>query len=304
MGNLTKNADAAMYQAKESGRNNYRFYTSELTQSAFERLLLETELRNAIKDNQLLLYYQPQFCIESGTMTGAEALLRWRHPRMGIIPPAKFIPLAEETGLIHEIGHWTLQQACEQTRKWSQMGLFKGRMAVNLSVRQIMQSDLILRFEEIIEKTNCPPKQLQFEVTEGIFMGQKEMSVPVLDVFKQLGVTIAIDDFGTGYSSLSYLKHLPIDKLKIDRSFIQNMPDDKDDIAIVQAIISLGETLSLDIIAEGVETEAQQNMLKSMGCLEVQGYLYGAPMSAEALESKLTNVLGQPRQTLPFFNVN
>ncbi|MDJ0808008.1 MAG: diguanylate cyclase, partial [Gammaproteobacteria bacterium] len=186
VGNLTKNADAAMYQAKENGRNNYRFYTSELTQSAFERLLLETELRNAIKDNQLLLYYQPQFSIESDRMTGAEALLRWRHPRMGIIPPAKFIPLAEETGLIHEIGHWTLQQACEQTRKWHAAGLFSGRMAVNLSVRQMMQSDLILRFEEIIEQTNCPPAQLQFEVTEGIFMGQKEMSLPILDVFKQL----------------------------------------------------------------------------------------------------------------------
>ncbi len=304
VGNLTKNADAAMYQAKENGRNNYRFYTSELTQSAFERLLLETELRNAIPDNQLLLYYQPQFSIESGKMIGAEALLRWRHPRMGIIPPGKFIPLAEETGLIHEIGHWTLQQACEQTRKWSQAGLFDGCMAINLSVRQMMQSDLILRFEEIIEETGCPPNQLQFEVTEGIFMGQKQMSVPVLDVFKQLGVTIAIDDFGTGYSSLSYLKHLPIDKLKIDRSFIQNMPDDKDDIAIVQAIISLGDTLGLDIIAEGVETEAQQNMLKSMGCQQVQGYLYGAPMPAESLEEKLTSVREQPRQTLSFFNAN
>ncbi|MEN8178478.1 MAG: EAL domain-containing protein [Pseudomonadota bacterium] len=304
VGNLTKNADAAMYQAKESGRNSYRFYTAELTQSAFERLLLETELRNAIKDDQLLLYYQPQFSIESESMTGAEALLRWRHPRMGIIPPAKFIPLAEETGLIHEIGHWALQQACEQTRRWSQMGLFTGRMAVNLSVRQIMQSDLILRFEEIIEKTNCPPKHLQFEVTEGIFMDQKELSVPVLNVFKQLGVSIAIDDFGTGYSSLSYLKHLPIDKLKIDRSFIQNMPDDQDDIAIVQAIISLGETLGLDIIAEGVETEAQQNMLKTMGCQEAQGYFYGAPMSVESFNKKLTSICEQPSQAISFFNGN
>lgn len=300
VGNLTKNADAAMYQAKESGRNNYRFYTTELTQSAFERLLLETELRSALKHKQLLLYYQPQFSIETGNMVGAEALLRWRHPRMGIIPPAKFIPLAEESGLIHEIGLWSLEQACKQTRKWSQLELFTGRMALNLSVRQIMQSDLILRFEEIIEKTGCPPTQLQFEVTEGLFMRQKEISVPVLNVFKQLGVSIAIDDFGTGYSSLSYLKHLPIDKLKIDRSFIENMPGDKDDIAIAQAIISLGQTLGLVIIAEGVETKSQQNMLEAMGCQEVQGYLYGSPMPVEAFEKKLTDGRGQTDQTLSF----
>lgn len=302
VGNLTKNADAAMYQAKESGRNNYRFYTAELTQSAFERLLLESELRSAIKDQQLLLYYQPQFSVNSSKISGAEALLRWRHPRMGILPPARFIPLAEETGLIHEIGHWTLEHACKQTREWSQKGLFTGRMAVNLSVRQIMHTDLILRFEEIIAKTRCPPTQLQFEVTEGVFMGQKELSIPVLDVFKQLGVTIAIDDFGTGYSSLSYLKQLPIDKLKIDKSFVQEMPDDADGAAIAQAIISLGQTLGLEIIAEGVETEAQQNLLQLMGCQEMQGYLYGAPMPARSLEEKLAEETGQIDKKYPFFS--
>ena len=300
VGNLTKNADAAMYQAKESGRNNYRFYTSELTQSAFERLLLESELRSAIKDQQLLLYYQPQFSVNSGKISGAEALLRWRHPRMGILPPALFIPLAEETGLIHEIGHWTLEHACKQTREWSQKGLFTGRMAVNLSVRQIMHTDLILRFEEIIAKTRCLPTQLQFEVTEGVFMGQKELSIPVLDVFKQLGVTIVIDDFGTGYSSLSYLKQLPIDKLKIDRSFVQEMPDDADGAAIAQAIISLGQTLGLEIIAEGVETEAQQNLLQLMGCQEMQGYLYGAPMPARSFEEKLAEEYRQIDKKYPF----
>lgn len=293
VGNLTKNADAAMYQAKESGRNSFRFYTSELTHSAYERLLLETELRSAIREHQLLLYYQPQFSIETGGMIGAEALLRWRHPRMGVISPEKFIPLAEETGMIHEIGHWSLEQVCRQTRKWSGLGLFTGRMGINLSVRQIMQSDLILRFEEIIKKTGCPPKQLQFEVTEGIFMGQKELSVPVLDVFKQLGVSIAIDDFGTGYSSLSYLKHLPIDKLKIDRNFIKNMPNDNDDIAIVQAIISLGQTLDLEIIAEGVETQGQQKLLEKMGCKEVQGFLYSEPLSVEEFERRFTDGKGQ-----------
>jgi diguanylate cyclase (GGDEF)-like protein/PAS domain S-box-containing protein len=289
VGNLTKNADAAMYKAKESGRNNYRFYTAELTKSAYDRLLLESELRTAIKHQQLLLYYQPQFSLASGRITGAEALLRWRHPRMGVIPPSRFIPLAEETGLIHELGHWVLEQACAQTYRWSKSGLFSGRMAINLSVRQIMQTDLILKFEEIIDNTGCPPTQLQFEVTEGIFMGQKELSIPVLEVFKKLGVTIAIDDFGTGYSSLSYLKQLPIDKLKIDRSFIKDMSMNPDDAAIIQTIIALGQNLGIEIIAEGVETHAQEELLKLMGCQEVQGYLYGIPVPPSLFEENLIN---------------
>jgi diguanylate cyclase (GGDEF)-like protein/PAS domain S-box-containing protein len=284
---LTKNADAAMYQAKEQGRNNYRYYTSELTRTAFERLLLETELRTAIEKDELLLYYQPQISLQTGEMTGAEAVLRWHHPRLGIIPPARFIPLAEESGLIHEIGHWVLKEACDQTYYLHRQGLFQGRMAINLSVRQIMQTDLILRFEQIIGESNCPPELLQLEVTEGIFMGQMQQSVPVLNVFKKLGVTIAIDDFGTGYSSLSYLKQLPIDKLKIDRSFIRDLPHDSDAIAITQAIISLGKNLALSIVAEGVETLAQQTLLQKMGCEEGQGYLYSPPVPSNAFEEML-----------------
>ncbi len=284
---LTKNADAAMYQAKEQGRNNYRYYTSELTRTAFERLLLETELRSALNKDQLLLYYQPQISLKNGQMTGAEAVLRWHHPRLGIIPPARFIPLAEESGLIHEIGHWVLKEACEQTRYLFKQGLFQGRMAINLSVRQIMQTDLILRFEQIIADSGCPPDMLQLEVTEGIFMGQMNQSVPVLDVFKKLGVSIAIDDFGTGYSSLSYLKQLPIDKLKIDRSFIRDLPNDSDAIAITQAIIALGKNLGLHIVAEGVETLAQQALLQKMGCEEGQGYLYSPPVPSNAFEEML-----------------
>jgi diguanylate cyclase (GGDEF)-like protein/PAS domain S-box-containing protein len=284
---LTKNADAAMYQAKEQGRNSYRYYTSELTRTAFERLLLETELRSALQHNQLLLYYQPQISLHNGEMTGAEAVLRWHHPRLGIIPPARFIPLAEESGLIHEIGNWVLQEACEQTHYLHRQGLFHGRMAINLSVRQIMQTDLILRFEQIIGESGCPPDMLQLEVTEGIFMGQMKHSVPVLDVFKKLGVSIAIDDFGTGYSSLSYLKQLPIDKLKIDRSFIRDMPHDSDAVAITQAIVSLGKNLGLRITAEGIETMAQQALLQKMGCQEGQGYLYSPPVPAETFEEML-----------------
>jgi predicted signal transduction protein with EAL and GGDEF domain len=284
---LTKNADAAMYQAKEQGRNNYRYYTSELTRTAFERLLLETELRSALNKDQLLLYYQPQISLKNGQMTGAEAVLRWHHPRLGIIPPARFIPLAEESGLIHEIGLWVLKEACEQTRYLYKQGLFQGRMAINLSVRQIMQTDLILRFEQIIADSDCPPDMLQLEVTEGVFMGQMQQSVPVLDVFKKLGVSIAIDDFGTGYSSLSYLKQLPIDKLKIDRSFIRDLPNDSDAIAITQAIIALGKNLGLHIVAEGVETLAQQALLQKMGCEEGQGYLYSPPVPANAFEEML-----------------
>ncbi len=284
---LTKNADAAMYQAKEQGRNNYRYYTSELTRSAFERLLLETELRSALKNDQLLLYYQPQISLKNGEMTGAEALLRWHHPRLGIIPPARFVPLAEESGLIHEIGTWVLKEACDQARYLFKQGLFQGRMAINLSVRQIMQTDLILRFEQIIAESGCPPHMLQLEVTEGIFMGQMKHSVPVLDVFKKLGVSIAIDDFGTGYSSLSYLKQLPIDKLKIDRSFIRDMPHDSDAVAITQAIVSLGKNLGLRITAEGIETMAQQSLLQKMGCQEGQGYLYSPPVPADVFEQML-----------------
>lgn len=284
---LTKNADAAMYQAKEQGRNSYRYYTSELTRTAFERLLLETELRSALQQHQLLLYYQPQISLHNGEITGAEAVLRWHHPRLGIIPPARFIPLAEESGLIHEIGNWVLQEACEQTRYLNQQGLFQGRMAINLSVRQIMQTDLILRFEQIIANSGCPPDMLQLEVTEGIFMGQMKHSVPVLDVFKKLGVSIAIDDFGTGYSSLSYLKQLPIDKLKIDRSFIRDMPHDSDAVAITQAIVSLGKNLGLRITAEGIETMAQQSLLQKMGCQEGQGYLYSPPVPVETFEEML-----------------
>jgi diguanylate cyclase (GGDEF)-like protein/PAS domain S-box-containing protein len=284
---LTKNADAAMYQAKEQGRNNYRYYTSELTRTAFERLLLETELRSALKNDQLLLYYQPQISLRNGEMTGAEALLRWHHPRLGIIPPARFVPLAEESGLIHDIGFWVLQEACKQTRYLLKQELFQGRMAINLSVRQIMQTDLILRFEQIIANSGCPPDMLQLEVTEGIFMGQMKNSVPVLDVFKKLGVSIAIDDFGTGYSSLSYLKQLPIDKLKIDRSFIRDMPHDSDAVAITQAIVSLGKNLGLRITAEGIETMAQQSLLQKMGCQEGQGYLYSPPVPAEVFEQML-----------------
>ncbi|MCU7929946.1 MAG: EAL domain-containing protein [Candidatus Thiodiazotropha sp. (ex Codakia rugifera)] len=284
---LTKNADAAMYQAKEQGRNNYRYYTSELTRTAFERLLLETELRSALRQDQLLLYYQPQISLNNGEMTGAEAVLRWHHPRLGIIPPARFIPLAEESGLIHEIGNWVLREACAQTRYLNKQGLFQGRMAINLSVRQIMQTDLILRFEQIIADSGCPPTMLQLEVTEGIFMGQMQHSVPVLDVFKKLGVSIAIDDFGTGYSSLSYLKQLPIDKLKIDRSFIRDMPHDSDAVAITQAIVSLGKNLGLRITAEGIETMAQQSLLQKMGCQEGQGYLYSPPVPAETFEEML-----------------
>jgi diguanylate cyclase (GGDEF)-like protein/PAS domain S-box-containing protein len=284
---LTKNADAAMYQAKEQGRNNYRYYTSELTRTAFERLLLETELRSALKNDQLLLYYQPQISLKNGEMTGAEALLRWHHPRLGIIPPARFVPLAEESGLIHEIGAWVLKEACDQARYLFKQGLFQGRMAINLSVRQIMQTDLILRFEQIIAESGCPPDMLQLEVTEGIFMGQMKHSVPVLDVFKKLGVSIAIDDFGTGYSSLSYLKQLPIDKLKIDRSFIRDMPHDSDAVAITQAIVSLGKNLGLRITAEGIETMAQQSLLQKMGCQEGQGYLYSPPVPADVFEQML-----------------
>lgn len=287
VGHLTKNADAAMYQAKESGRNNFRFYVSKLTHDAYERLLIESELRTAIAENQLLLYYQPQIAIDSNRLVGAEALLRWNHPRKGVISPGSFIPMAEETGLIHDIGDWVLENVCKHTRSWTDAGIFQGQMALNISAQQLIHTDLILRFENIIERTGCPPERLQFEVTEGLFLSHKDRSIPVLDVFKKLGITLAIDDFGTGFSSLSYLKHLPIDKLKIDRSFVKDMPVDSDAVAIAQAVISLGRALGLDIIAEGTETKAQLHLLKDLGCNEAQGFFFDPPMPAEVFERQL-----------------
>lgn len=285
---LLRNADAAMYRAKEEGRNTYHFYTEEFTRNAFERVSLENNLRKAIEKNELLLYYQPQVDLASRQVTGVEALVRWMHSELGMISPARFIPLAEESGLIHPLGQWVLRTACEQGKAWMQQGINVGRIAVNVSGAEIQRGKLFKHVKSVLEVTGFPPSNLELEVTESFIMQHVDTAIKQLEQLRELGVTLAIDDFGTGYSSLSYLKQLPIHKLKIDQSFVRDIPDDPNDMAIADAVIAMGKSLELMVIAEGVETEAQASFLKSAGCWEAQGYLFSKPVSADTLEEVLS----------------
>jgi diguanylate cyclase (GGDEF)-like protein len=277
---LLKNADAAMYRAKEHGRSNFQFYTSEMNERVSERLSLENALRRALERNELTLHYQQKTSLKSGRIVGAEALVRWMHPEWGLVRPARFIPLAEETGLIVSIGEWVLREACRQTREWLDAGLEPGAVSVNLSVRQFRQEGLVRTVSRILEETRLNPAQLEMELTESMVMGNVDAAIAVLQGLKQLGVALSVDDFGTGYSSLSYLKDLPIDTLKIDRSFVRDIGSgaEADDGVLAQAIISLAHALHLKVIAEGVETDAQLRFLRRHGCDEVQGFFYGEPV--------------------------
>ena len=279
---LIRNADAAMYRAKEEGRNGYQFYTEELTTAVFERLTLETALRNALRNNEFVLHYQPQYALGDGRLTGAEALIRWQHPQMGLVSPDKFIPLAEDCGLIVAIGDWVLQTACAQLQQWRDAGLSLDRMSVNVSGRQFQQAQIVSVVESALQKIQDRSHSLELEITESMIMQESEQTITLLNDLKSLGVSIAIDDFGTGYSSLSYLKKLPVDKLKVDRSFVRDIPQDANDEAITRAVIALAQSLQLTVIAEGIETKEQLSFLQSLNCCEGQGYLYSRPLSAEA----------------------
>jgi len=280
---LLKNADAAMYRAKEHGRNNFQFYTSEMNERVNERLSLEAALRRALERREFLLHYQQKIDLRSGAIIGAEALVRWNHPEWALVRPARFIPLAEETGLIVPLGEWVLHEACRQAREWLDQGLRPGVVSVNLSVRQFRQEGLVRTVSRILEETRLDASQLEMELTESMVMQNVESAIATLQGLKSLGVALSVDDFGTGYSSLSYLKQLPFDTLKIDRSFVRNIGagEDPNEGVIAQAIISLGHSLRLKVIAEGVETDAQVRFLKRHGCDEVQGFLYGEPVAAE-----------------------
>ena len=278
---ILKNADVAMYRAKEHGKNNFQFYSSQMNLHSFERLVLERFLRRALEQEEFRLYYQPKIDLVTGAVTGMEALLRWIHPGMGMIAPTKFIPLAEETGLIVPIGAWVLRTACAQIRTWQLQGLPPLRVAVNLSARQFAHDDLHASIVRVLEETGLAPQLLELEITESLTMDNPEHAAALLKKLKALGIRLAIDDFGTGYSSLGYLKRFPIDNVKIDRSFIMDIPDDEDDVAITQAVIAMAHSLRLKVIAEGVETEAHLAFLREHGCDEAQGYLFGAPMPAE-----------------------
>jgi diguanylate cyclase (GGDEF)-like protein/PAS domain S-box-containing protein len=284
---LLKNADTAMYRAKERGRNAYEFYSREFTRSAVRHLSLENGLRRALRRQEFVLYYQPQYAADSGDIVGLEALLRWWHPHKGMVSPGEFIPVAEESGLIVPIGEWVLNEALRQYRNWRQEGLEPGRVAVNISGRQMEQRNILETLAGALKETGVPPKCLELELTESIIMRRIGETVTLLHRMKAMGVQIAIDDFGTGYSSLNYLKRFPIDRLKIDQSFVRDLPDDADDSAICSAVIALARSLNLQVTAEGVETEAQMEFLREKGCDELQGYLFSQPLPARRVEEIL-----------------
>ena len=283
---LIKNADTAMYRAKEQGRNNYQYYTAQLTLLSLERFELESALRRALERNELLLHYQPQIAADGEHFIGAEALVRWRHPEKGLIPPDKFIPLAEETGLIEPIGRWVLMTACRQAKQWQENAL-PLRIAVNLSGQQIIHGDVVGTIREVLKESGLEPRLLELEITEGFVLSHAETGVRTLGLLKSLGIGLAIDDFGTGYSSLSYLKRLPVDRLKIDKSFVQGVPADRDDASIVTTIIAMARSLGLEVIAEGVEEAAQRDFLRQQGCGEFQGFFFSRPLPVDEFEQLL-----------------
>lgn len=286
---LLKAADVAMYRAKEMGRNNYQYYLPSMNEHTLERFELESDLSHALERNEFLLYYQPKVDIATGLISGLEALIRWNHPSRGLIPPIEFIPLAEETGLIVEIGAWVLSTACARGKAWQDQGAERLTLAVNLSARQVADPMLPRDLERIIHASGLDPSTLEMEITESVVMGKGECAVDVLHKLKAIGVQIAIDDFGTGYSSLAYLKRFPIDTLKVDRSFIKDIPKDSGDMKIMSAIIAMARGLRLKVVAEGVETPEQLAFLRAEHCDAVQGYLLYRPLAegdvARALES-------------------
>lgn len=280
---LIKNADAAMYRDKEIGRNNVQFYTPEMNSRALERLDLENALRRALERGEFLLHYQPKVCTRSGKLVGVEALLRWQRPGLGLVSPAEFIPILEETGLILPVGEWVLRQACAQLRIWGDAGHQLVPVAVNLSAKQLQSPRLTGIVRQIFDDSGVDPALIELEITESSLMQNTEETVALLNDLKKTGLRISIDDFGTGYSSLAYLKRFPVDTLKIDRSFVRDVNVDENDAAIARAIITMAHQLSLKVVAEGVETEAQLAFLVENACDEAQGFLFSRPVAADKL---------------------
>ena len=284
---LLKHADVAMYSAKRAGRNNFQFFVAEMNQRATRRLQLETALRRAIERGELVLHYQPQLDLILNRITGVEALVRWQHPEQGMVPPGEFIPLAEETGLILPLGEWVMGEACRQQRVWQAMGLDLN-MAINVAALQFQQLDLPQRISTLIRDSGISPERLELEITESALLGSADELVERLDRVRALGVSLSLDDFGTGYSCLAYLKRLPIERLKIDRSFIKDLPGDAEDAAIALATLSMASALGMVVVAEGVETQAQRDFLTQRGCHAIQGYLVSRPLPADAMTAWLT----------------
>jgi diguanylate cyclase (GGDEF)-like protein len=284
---LLKNAGSALYRARKSGGDDYRFYTEDMNSKAAKQFALETSLRHAIDNEEFVLHYQPRLAVDSLKITGVEALVRWQHPQLGLLSPAEFIPLAEDNGLILPIGEWVLRTARRQNREWQERGFTAMRVGVNVSARQFHQQHLAEMVLKILEETGLAPEYLDLELTESSIMSNAQATIDVLTKLKAMDVTISIDDFGTGFSSLSYLKRLPIDALKIDKSFVRDVTTDPDDAALVMAIVTLAHNLRLQVVAEGVETEEQLRFLHLLRCDEVQGYLFSKPLPAEGLEQVL-----------------
>ncbi len=284
---LLRNADVAMYHAKESGRNSFQFFSAQLNQRTMEKLSIETDLKKALERNELLLYYQPQIDLQAGKLAGVEALVRWRHPRLGMVPPSMFIPIAEETGLIVDIGQWVLVEACRQAVQWRQAGFAPLRMGVNISSLQFKQQSLAALVRKVLQITGLAPGCLELELTESAIMQNVSLVNDTLIELKELGVNLSVDDFGTGYSSMSYLKRFPLDTLKIDRSFVMDITTDANDAAIIKAIIALAKSLGLKTIAEGVETAEQLAFLQEQGCDEIQGFFISRPLPGREVEQYL-----------------
>ncbi len=277
---LIKNAEAAMYAAKEAGRNTFLLHSEEIKTQSIERLMLETGLRRALERNEFVLYYQPKRKLKGDGISGVEALLRWRHPDLGLLQPNQFVPLAEETGLIVPIGRWALATACAQNMQWQREGLPPIRVAVNLSARQFCDPNLLNDIRNALGDSAMPPSLLELEITESMVMQDLPRTVRLLQEIKRLGTTLAIDDFGTGYSSMAMVRELPIDALKIDRSFVRDVGGDAEGKAIINAIIAIGHALNLTVVAEGVETKEQEAFLREQKCDEEQGYFVSAPLPA------------------------
>jgi diguanylate cyclase (GGDEF)-like protein len=278
---LMNKADTAMYEAKKRGRNNYQFFRRDMQVRLADRQLLEGDLRYALGQNEFLLHYQPKFNLQTGQITGVEALIRWVHPQRGMVPPAQFVPIAEECGLILPIGQWVLLEACRQARAWSDSGLGVVPVAVNVSAAEFGDKDFISGVRAVLIATGVEPANLELELTESVLMEDAASTVRTLGALKAMGVTLAIDDFGTGYSSFTYLRRFPVDALKLDQSFVQEITEDPGDATIVSAMINIGKSLNQRVIAEGVETRGQLKFLQSHGCDEGQGYYFSHPVVAK-----------------------
>ena len=284
---IVRNADMAMYQAKSHGRNSFHLYTRSLDHASARRVSIENSLRKALDRNEFMLFYQPRLSVTTGMIVGAEALIRWNHPEHGMVMPDEFIPVAEESGLITPIGEWVLKTACRQNKHWQEIGLAPIELAVNVSVRQIRSGDFRRTVEEALKEAGLALEFMGLELTESALAANPERTIGVLQELKDMGVRVYIDDFGTGYSSLSYLKKLPINAIKVDRSFISDLTLNQDDSAIVRAIVAMAHSMKLRVTAEGVETLDQLAFLKVIGCDEMQGYFVSRPVPAEQFEELL-----------------